>query len=287
MKNNILIFGANGQLGQSLKSVVANIESAIFNIVFLSKSVSDITNNAILEEVFKKYSPTYIINCAAYTQVDLAEDFKEEAYAINATGVKNIALLCKKYNSCLIHISTDFVFEGNKTSLLNEDDVCKPINYYGVSKLQGEQEIEKIVGEHFIIRTSWLYSEFGNNFVKTMLRLGSEKESLQVVNDQIGTPTYAVDLAKFIIHIIETESQKYGVYHYSNEGISSWYDFAKSIFEYTTNPIKIVPVASAEFKTKAKRPSFSVLDKTRAKTNLNIAIKHWRDSLKECLKKIN
>jgi dTDP-4-dehydrorhamnose reductase len=287
MKNNVLIFGANGQLGQSLKSIVTDLKSTAFSFVFLSKEESDITKLSLLEDVFEKYSPKYIINCAAYTQVDLAEDCKEDAYIINVIGAKNIAVLCKRYTSNLIHISTDFVFEGNKTSLMKEDDICKPINYYGLSKFQGEQEIQKTTEKYFIIRTSWLYSEFGNNFAKTMLRLGKEKESLNVVNDQISTPTYAIDLAKFIIHIIESESQKHGVYHYSNEGISSWYDFAKAIFEYTNNSIRVSPIASTEFKTKAKRPSFSVLDKTKVKTNQNIEIKHWRDSLIECLKKIN
>jgi dTDP-4-dehydrorhamnose reductase len=286
MKKNVLIFGANGQLGQSLKSIVSDYTLPTFNFVFLSKDESNILNIETLEEVFIKYSPKYIINCAAYTQVDLAEDFKEEAYNINVTGTKNIAIFCNKYDSSLIHISTDFVFEGNKATLLKEDDICNPINYYGLSKLQGEKEIEKKIKEYFIIRTSWLYSEFGNNFVKTMLRLGNEKESLNVVNDQFGTPTYAVDLAEFLISIIDAESQKYGVYHYSNEGVSSWYDFSKAIFEYTNNSIKISPVASSEFKTKAVRPSFSVMDKTKVKTKLNIEVKHWRDSLKECLNKI-
>ena len=286
MKSIILIFGANGQLGQSLKSIVANQKLDFFDFIFLPKEDSDITNFILLTKVFKKYSPNYIINCAAYTQVDLAEDFKDEAYSINVIGAKNIATLCKKFHSTFIHLSTDFVFEGNKTLILNEKDTCSPINYYGLSKLQGEEEIKKTIEEHFIVRTSWLYSEFSNNFVTTMLRLGKEKDSLNVVNDQIGTPTYAVDLARFIINLIEAESLKYGVYHYSNEGVSSWYDFAKAIFEYTNNSIKVNPVSSTEFKTKAKRPSFSVLDKTKTKTNLNTEIKHWRESLKECLKKI-
>ena len=288
MKRNVIILGGKGQLGQSLLSIINSKDiSYEFNFVFLSSREANITNLLLLEDTFIKYQPKYIINCAAYTQVDLAEDFKEEAYSINTIGTKNIGILSKKYKSVIIHVSTDFVFQGNKTNLLKEEDQCNPINYYGLSKLQGEQEIQKIIEEHFIIRTSWLYSEFSNNFVKTMLRLGNEKDSLNVVNDQIGTPTYAVDLAKFIINLIKTESLKYGVYHYSNEGLSSWYDFAKTIFEYTNNQIAINPVASTEFITKAKRPSFSVLDKTKAKTNLNIEIKHWRDSLKECLNKIN
>jgi dTDP-4-dehydrorhamnose reductase len=286
MKKKILIFGAGGQLGQSLKSVVANTESAIFDFIFLLKQKSDITNVSLLEEIIKKYSPKYIINCAAYTQVDLAEDFKEEAYNINVTGAKNLADLCEKHNCCLLHISTDFVFKGDSTNLLKEDDACNPINYYGLSKLLGEQEIQKVLKEHFIIRTSWLYSEFGNNFVKTMLRLGGEKDSLNVVHNQVGTPTYAVDLAKCIITIIERQSTAYGIYHYSNEGLCSWYDFATTIFEYSGNNIKVTPVASEAFITKAKRPKFSVMCKDKTKATFDIKINYWRESLKICLKKI-
>ena len=285
--NNVLIFGSGGQLGQALKSVVSLTESSNFEYIFLSKQDSDITNSILLEDVFKKHTPKYIINCAAYTQVDLAEDFKEEAHKINVIGAKNLASLCHKYKCCLLHISTDFVFQGNISNMLNEEDPCNPINYYGLSKLQGEQEIEKLADAYFILRTSWLYSEFGNNFMKTMLRLGKEKDRLQVVNDQFGTPTYAVDLAKALLQIIETKNQKFGVYHYSNEGASTWYDFAKAIFEYTNISIEVTPVGSSEFVTKANRPSFSVLDKAKIKTNIGLNVPYWRDSLNECLQKIN
>lgn len=285
--NNVLIFGSGGQLGQALKSVVSLTESSNFEYVFLSKQDSDITNSILLEDVFKKQAPKYIINCAAYTQVDLAEDFKEEAHKINVIGAKNLASLCQKYKCCLLHISTDFVFQGNSSNMLNEEDPCNPINYYGLSKLQGEQEIEKLADAYFILRTSWLYSEFGNNFMKTMLRLGKEKDRLQVVNDQFGTPTYAEDLAKALLQIIEAKNQKFGVYHYSNEGVSTWYDFAKAIFEYTNNSIEVTPVGSSEFVTKAKRPSFSVLDITKIKTNIGLSVPYWRDSLNKCLQKIN
>ena len=231
-KEKILVFGANGQLGKSIKRVVDNKNKSEYDFIFLTKQQSNITDKDVLDVVIKTHLPKYVINCAAYTNVDVAEDEKENAYAINVLGVKHLAQVCKSYNSCLIHISTDFVFEGSTLKFLDENTICKPINYYGLTKLEGEQEIQTILNTHFIIRTSWLYSEFGNNFVKTMLRLGAEKESLQVVNDQIGTPTYAIDLAKFIIHIVEIKSEKFGVYHYSNNGLCSWYDFSKSIFDH-------------------------------------------------------
>lgn len=286
-KEIVIVFGSNGQLGQSIKHVIDKKNKLTHNFVFLSKQQSNILDKAALDIIFKTYLPKYVINCAAYTNVDLAEDNKEDAYAINVLGVKYLAQVCKRYKSCLIHISTDFVFEGNTLKFLDEDAICKPINYYGLTKLEGEQEIQNIITTHFIIRTSWLYSEFGNNFVKTMLRLGLEKESLQVVEDQIGAPTYAVNLAEFIIKIIEINSKKFGTYHYSNQGLCSWYDFSKSIFEYTNTPIKVYPVASSVFKTKANRPKFSVMSKQKVIRNFDIDISHWRTSLKKCLEKIS
>lgn len=282
---NVVVFGSKGQLGQSLQSVT-NLEKNNYNFVFLAREESDITNIVLLENIFKKYKPKYVVNCAAYTQVDLAEDFKEEAFEINVSGTKNIAELCKDYSATLIHISTDFVFEGEKATLKNEKSLCNPINYYGLSKLLGEKEIEKILKEYFIIRTSWLYSEFGNNFVKTMLRLAKEREELNIINDQIGSPTYAIDLAKFLITIIKQKSRNFGVYHYSNEGVCSWYDFAVSIFEYAKVSTKVSPITSLKYQTKAIRPKFSVMSKEKVKSNFNIEINHWRSSLKECLNKI-
>lgn len=282
---NVVVFGSKGQLGQSLQFVI-NLQKNNYNFVFLAREESDITDIVLLENTFKKYRPKYVVNCAAYTKVDLAEDFKEEAFAINVSGAKNIAELCNDYGTTLIHISTDFVFEGEEATLKNEKSLCKPINYYGLSKLLGEKEIEKILKEYFIIRTSWLYSEFGNNFVKTMLRLAKEREELNVINDQIGSPTYAMDLAKFILTIIKQGSRNFGVYHYSNEGVCSWYDFAGSIFEYAKVSTKVSPITSLKYKTKAIRPKFSVMSKEKVKSNFNIEINHWRSSLKECLNKI-
>lgn len=285
-KESIIILGSNGQLGKSLQYIIEKKDKVNYNFVFLSREQSDITDIVLLEDTFKKYQPKYIINCAAYTQVDLAEDNKEEAYKVNVTGVKNLAVLCDKYEVALVYISTDFVFEGKEAIIRKEIDACKPINYYGLSKLKGEKEVEGILKNYFIIRTSWLYSEFGNNFVKTMLRLSKEKEELGIIYDQIGSPTYAVDLANFIFTVIEKESKKFGVYHYSNEGLCSWYDFAKAIFEYKQTSIKVIPVTSLEFKTKALRPKFSVMSKEKVKSNFNVEVNHWRDSLKKCLNKI-
>ncbi len=288
MQKEILVFGANGQLGQSIKQILVDSDKKeVDKFYFLSSNDADITKIEKLEEIFEKFQPKYIINCAAYTKVDLAEDEKEEANSVNCYGAKNLAVLCEKYKCDLIHISTDFVFDGKSIKLLDEDGECEPINFYGLSKLKGEKEIQNNLKRYFIIRTSWLYSEFGNNFVKTMLRLSEEKSSLNVVEDQIGTPTYAKDLANFILHLIDVRSEKYGVYHYSNLGLCSWYDFAKSIFEYSDSIMEVNPVSSIEYITKAKRPKFSVMSKRKVLNNFDIEIKHWRGSLKQCLSKIN
>lgn len=285
-KGNIVVFGSNGQLGKSLQYIVENKDNESYNFVFLSREESDITDIIQLENIFKNYQPIYVINCAAYTQVDLAEDHKEETHSINVLGVRNIACLCNKYKTVLIHISTDFVYEGETATLKKETSLCEPINYYGVSKLLGEKEIEKNLEEYFIIRTSWLYSEFGNNFVKTMLRLAKEKNEISVINDQIGTPTYALDLAEFIYELVNNESKCFGIYNYSNEGVCSWYDFAYGVFEYSQSQTKVIPVTSLEYKAKAIRPKFSVMSKEKTKANFNVEVSHWRSSLKKCLNKI-
>lgn len=279
MYKNVLVFGANGQLGKSLQKVISREGTPHYNLIFISKNEADITKTSTLVPLFKQYTPSYVINCAAYTQVDLAEEEKEKAYQINVVGVQNISQLCEDYQACLVHVSTDFVFEGNTPILLKETDVCMPINHYGTTKWQGEQVIQQHLKAFFIIRTSWLYSEFGTNFMKTMLRLSKEKNSLSIVNDQIGTPTYAVDLATFIIHIIHQHKTEYGIYHFSNEGIASWYDFAKAIFEYSNRNIKVSPIASEEYPTKAKRPLFSAMNTMKVKKTFGRAIPHWRTSL--------
>jgi dTDP-4-dehydrorhamnose reductase len=278
---NVLVFGGSGQLGQCLAHVAE--ERSIPNIVFLPEAQANILNPEGLAALFAQYQPSYCINCAAYTAVDKAEDEVDLARKINRDGVENLARLCGEYGTILIQISTDFVFAGTGNQPLLETDDAAPISVYGLTKLEGEQVIPALTSKYFILRTSWLYSEYANNFVKTMLKLGSEREELRIIWDQVGTPTYAVDLAGCILTIIETQSQKFGLYHYSNEGVTSWYDFATAIFELSETQVRTVPIRTAEYPTKATRPTYSVMDKTKAKTQLGVAIPHWRHSLQVCL----
>ena len=282
--HNIIVFGASGQLGQCLQLV--SQEKGIEAIHFLPEASANILDQQMLQDIFEKYQPAYCINCAAYTAVDKAEDEIEPARKINRDGAKNLALLCREYHSTLIHISTDFVFAGNGNQPLSETAETKPISVYGLTKLEGEQAIQNLVHQYFILRTSWLYSEFGNNFVKTMLRLGQEKEELRIIWDQLGTPTYAIDLATCILDLIVSDSQAYGIYHYSNEGATTWYDFAQAIFDLSHTRVKVLPVRTSEYVTKAIRPPFSVMDKTKIKTNLQISIPHWRESLATCISRL-
>jgi dTDP-4-dehydrorhamnose reductase len=280
----ILIIGAAGQLGQCIKTVAER--RSITDIIFPSEQDANILNVALLNELFVNEQPTHIINCAAYTAVDKAEDDVALAKAINETGAANLAEVCKSNQATLIHISTDFVFEGNVVKLLKEEDQAKPINVYGQTKLDGELAIANLLGEHVIIRTSWLYSEYANNFVKTMLKLGADRDELNIIADQVGTPTYAIDLANTIFDIIESNSKAYGTYHYSNEGVTSWFDFAKAIFEISKTKVKTNPIPGSAYPTRAIRPSFSVMDKGKIKTTFNIEIPYWRDSLVACIEKI-
>jgi len=278
----VLVTGANGQLGQSLQHIAPNYPEIKW--VFCSSNELDITNPFRCEEDFEHYQPDYCINTAAYTAVDKEESEPEQADLINAVGAKNIAEVCKKYQTILLHISTDFVFDGTKNCPYTEEDSPNPTGVYGLTKLKGEQAIQKIWEKHLIIRTSWVYSPFGNNFMKTMLRLANDRESLSVVNDQIGTPTNAVDLAEVLLKIISTNNQQpttnnYGIYHFSNEGQCSWYDFAKKIFQLNHIEIDLKSIPTTSFPTPAKRPSFSVLDKTKIKTTFGLNIKNWEESL--------
>ncbi|NEU10304.1 dTDP-4-dehydrorhamnose reductase [Flavihumibacter sp. R14] len=277
----VIVFGASGQLGQCLKAVAK--ETQLQRLVFPDKESADILNVQLLREIFGRERPGYVINCAAYTAVDKAEDEPELAGRINRDGAFNLARLCNEFGSVLIHVSTDFVFAGNSVLPLNEADLAEPVNVYGLTKLEGEAVVAEQTGKYFILRTSWLYSEYGNNFVKTMRRLGSERSSLNVVSDQVGTPTYAIDLAACILHIIEIGSNEYGVYHYSNEGVASWYDFAKAVFELSEMPVEVSPVASQEFITRARRPAFSVMNKAKIKAAMKIEIPYWRESLAKCI----
>ncbi|MEA5404572.1 dTDP-4-dehydrorhamnose reductase [Arcicella sp. DC2W] len=279
---NILVFGGVGQLGQCLKKVADTRK--IEGLIYLDEVQGNIVDTALLKSLFEQYQPQYVINCAAYTAVDKAEDEVDLSRLINKTGAENIANACVEHNTILIHISTDFVFEGNVPKALNEEDVAEPINVYGLTKLEGEQAIAQITNQYFTLRTSWLYSEFANNFVKTMLRLGKERDELGVIIDQVGSPTYAVDLAGCILEIITSKSDAYGLYHYSNEGVTSWYDFAKAIFELSNCPVKVKPLKTIEYPTKATRPTYSVMDKSKIKSSLGIEIPYWRDSLAICIK---
>jgi dTDP-4-dehydrorhamnose reductase len=283
--SKILVFGASGQLGTCLKTVAAR--QGITEITFPVEGSANILDKEGLTALFEVEKPEFVINCAAYTAVDKAEDELSLATDINCNGAENLAVLCKKYGSTLIHISTDFVFQGNIPKLLQEEDIASPISVYGLTKLQGEQAIAAVTDQFFILRTSWLYSEFANNFVKTMLKLGADRDALKVIADQVGTPTYAIDLAEAIFAIIASEKKAHGIYHYSNEGVTSWYDFAKAIFDLSNTSVKLLPIPTSEYPTKARRPAFSVMDKQKFKTTFNMEIPYWRDSLKRCISALN
>jgi dTDP-4-dehydrorhamnose reductase/3'(2'),5'-bisphosphate nucleotidase len=276
-KKNILITGANGQLALCIKKISASYPE--FNFYFKTSSELDITQESGVKEIFNKITFHYCINCAAYTTVDEAEYNKNIAEKINVEGVRNLAIACKTFDVVLIHISTDFVFDGKKTTPYTEEDKVNPISIYGLTKLQGEKKIVELIEKYIIIRTSWLYSEYGNNFLNSMLRLGAERDSLGVVGDQIGTPTYAIDLAKVILTIICKNSYNYGIFHYSNEGIASWFDFAKAIFDVSETKLDLSPIKTEDYPTAAKRPAFSVMNKSKIKSVFDIEVPYWKDSL--------
>ncbi|WP_031529052.1 dTDP-4-dehydrorhamnose reductase [Dyadobacter crusticola] len=280
----ILVLGASGQLGSCLKKVSA--ERSINDISFPSEEAGNILSEDLLDKLFLEEKPEYVINCAAYTAVDKAEDDQETCRKVNRDGAANIAAACKKSGATLVHISTDFVFKGNVTGLLSETDPAEPENIYGLTKLEGEAAIAEILPEHVTIRTSWLYSEYGNNFVKTMLRLGKERDQLGVIVDQVGSPTYAIDLAGAILDIIDSGKSSYGIFHYSNEGVTSWYDFAKAVFDISQTEVKLNPVKTSEYVTRAVRPAYSVMDKSKIKATFDIKIPYWRDSLAVCIDRL-
>jgi dTDP-4-dehydrorhamnose reductase len=281
---NILVFGASGQLGQCFKKVVEN--EGVTSVYFPLETEANILDNEALKKLFETYKPAYCINCAAYTAVDKAEDEVEVALKVNKTGVENLAKFCAEYNSTLIHISTDFVFKGDAPTPRAETDAAEPISVYGQTKLDGEKVVEDMLKKYFIIRTGWLYSEYANNFVKTMLKLGAERDELKIIADQAGTPTYAIDLALCIMQIINSKSTAYGIYHYSNEGITSWYDFARAIFDIAGTKVKVIPVKTSEYVTRATRPAYSVMDKSKIKDEFDMEIPYWRDSLISCISKL-
>lgn len=281
---NILVTGANGQLGNEMRIVAKN---SVDNYIFTDVAELDITNAEAVEKMVMDNDVKIIINCAAYTNVDKAEDDSEFAEILNAKAAENLAVAMKKNDGLLVHVSTDYVFGGTKNNTpCKEDEPANPTGVYGVTKLHGEQAIIASGCRHIIIRTAWLYSEFGKNFLKTMLNLTATKPQLKVVFDQVGTPTYAYDLALAIFDIVE--NRKYegndGVYHYSNEGVCSWFDFTKMIAEYAGNTqCDIQPCHSDEFPSKVVRPSYSVLDKTKIKATFGTVVPYWTDSLKVCM----
>ena len=274
----VLVTGGNGQLAQCINDVVINKNE--LNVDFLDLPVLDITNTQQLEAYFSINEIDYCINCAAFTAVDLAETQSELAYAVNAEGPNNLAKVCKKHQVKLLHISTDFVFDGKKQKPYVETDAPNPLGIYGTSKCQGERYIQQVMDEYFIIRTSWLYSEYGNNFMKTMLRLSETKDEISVVSDQIGSPTYAGDLAEVLIKIVLSSSNNYGVYHYSNSGSISWHDFAVGIFKHFGKIIEVKPIKTKDYPTGAIRPKYSVLATTKIVNNFDCTIKDWQESLK-------
>ena len=285
----LLITGAYGQLGNEIKVLSENYGE--WEFIFTDIDLLDITDKNAVTDFLNLTKPHFLINCAAYTAVDKAETDMETAFTINATAPGILANAAKQTGTKIIHISSDYVFGGKALRPLVEDDEVNPEGVYAKSKLAGEQNCMKENADSMIIRTSWLYSTFGNNFVKTMLRLGHERSSLNVVNDQIGSPTYAADLAQTILKIILISKEKPekfipGIYHYSNEGVASWYDFAKAIFEISEINCKVFPVTTDAFPTLAKRPAYSVLDKSKIKSTFGFDIPFWIDSLKICIKKI-
>ena len=282
---NILVTGSNGQLGSEIKAISSDYS---YNFFFTDRNNIDITSKDSIKEFCKTNNINVIINCAAYTAVDKAQSDEINADLINRKAVKKLALVSQELNIKLIHISTDYVFDGKNFKPYCEEFQTNPQSIYGKTKLDGENEMRDINPKNsIIIRTSWVYSYYGNNFVKTMLRLGKEKEELGVIFDQIGTPTYAKDLAKIILDIVpQIDNQKVEIYNYSNEGVLSWYDFAKEIMKMAKLNCKINPIETYQYPTPAKRPHFSLLNKNKIKSTFNIEIPYWKDGLDDCLRRL-
>ncbi len=283
---NILITGANGQLGNEMRLLSAGSKSDSY--FFTDVAELDITKLDDIRAFVKNGDINIIVNCAAYTNVDKAEDDTVLADLINNKAVENLAIVAKESDSTLIHVSTDYVFSGKGNLPCQEDEATSPLGVYGKTKLDGELAVQKTECKHLIFRTAWLYSEFGNNFVKTMIKLTTERDSLKVVFDQVGSPTYAGDLAALIFSIVEKRQfdQHQGIYHFSNEGVCSWYDFAKEISSIAGTDCNIQPCHSDEFPSKVTRPAFSVLDKTKVKNDFQFAVPYWKDSLIKCINKL-
>jgi dTDP-4-dehydrorhamnose reductase len=281
----ILVCGAKGQLGSSIRELAENYRQ--FSFDFTDYEELDILDPLALNLYVKKTNPSFIINCAAYTLVDKAETDQEKAFLLNAEAVKNLIDATGLVQAKLIHISTDYVFNGRNHLPYKETDVPDPDSVYGISKLKGEMYLTGFRSS-IIIRTSWLYSNFGHNFLKTVIRLGTEKEEIRMIYDQIGTPTFAGDLASAILKIIKItadDSSKFihGVYHFSNEGVASWYDFAKEIIDIGGLGARVLPIETSDYPLPAPRPQYSVLNKKKIRDTYGIGIRHWRDALRECM----
>ncbi len=275
----ILVTGKNSQLAQCIDSIASQYPN--FKFIFKTSKELDITNRIQVSSVFENSDKfDFCINCAAFTAVDNAENEKEKAYQVNVEGVKNIAEACRDNHVILVHVSSDFVFDGSSLTPYTEESVANPLSLYGETKLKGEHIIQQVLSSYFIIRTSWLYSEYGNNFFKTMLRLSEERKEIGVVDDQIGCPTYANDLAEVILNLLSSKNSSFGIYNFSNSGAASWFEFAREVFKISNSKIKLNPIETKDYPTPAKRPKYSVLDTSKIKETLDIDIPNWKDSLR-------
>lgn len=282
MTQKILVVGGNGQLGNCFRKIEDKF-SLDYEFLFTDSSVLDITNNEQIETIFEDFKPDFCINASAYTAVDLAETEKDKAFAVNAQGVANLAQACLDYKSTFIHVSTDYVFDGETNLSYSEDDFTNPIGVYGASKREGEELALEINPKTIILRTSWLYSEFNKNFVKTMLNLFSQKDELGIVSDQYGQPTNANDLAEAIMEIIQFKTKKYGIYHFSNYPETTWFEFAKKIAEFSKSKVKLNALTTEQYPTPAKRPHRSTMCLDKIEEDYKIDPKHWENSLEECV----
>jgi dTDP-4-dehydrorhamnose reductase len=280
----ILVTGSNGQLGKELQQLASSYPA--YRFVFASREDLKLHHFGLVENFFVGLNPQYCINCAAYTAVDRAESEQDMAMLVNGEAVGNLAAICKKFNTKLIHISTDYVFDGERETPYQPDDATGPVSIYGISKLKGEELCMRENADAIIIRTAWVYSEFGNNFVKTMMRLMNERPEIKVVNDQVGAPTYAADLAKACLDVIASNKWQSGMYHYSNSGKISWYDFAVAIKEMIGSDCIVHPIPTTDYPTPAKRPKFSLLDTSKIKEVFNVNIPEWKESLQGCVRRI-
>lgn len=288
VQKNILITGANGQLGNEIRRISVHHENN-FKFFFTDVNELDITDLNAIDNYIRENNIQYIVNCAAYTAVDKAEDDVDLCYRINRDAARNLGMAATNNGAKIIHVSTDYVFDGTATIPYTETAIVNPQSVYGKSKQEGEDALMKACPESIIIRTAWLYSIFGNNFVKTMMKYGRERDELNVVADQTGTPTNAADLAHAIIRILdysEANGFKAGIYHYSNEGVTTWYDFTLAIHEDAGISCKVNPITTEQYPTRAARPKYSVLDKTKIKTTFNLSVPKWEDSLNICVKEL-